>query len=115
MTACGGESPRSGTAGVRDGRRTWGPSAAAGRFYRSAAVPLFSSGFDGPGPAVLFQLVMQGDAVDIENFGSARLVPVALFEHVQDVRFFHLFERPRATGVWGGAVGFEGEVVLVDL
>src|SRR4051812_34557758 len=43
-------------------------------------------------PAVLFQLVVQGDTINIEHFGGTRLVPVTFFENSQNVSFFDVFE-----------------------
>ncbi len=63
---------------------------------RSEAVRAPSSDFNYRlAPAVLLDLVMQRNPVDIENLRGARLVPTGLLEHVQDVSFFDVLERGR--------------------
>ena len=46
-------------------------------------------------PAVLLQLVVQGNAVDAQHLGGARLVAAAVIEHAQDVVFLHIVEAAR--------------------
>jgi hypothetical protein len=43
-------------------------------------------------PAVLFQLVIERDPVDVKNVGSVALVPGTLLDHAQDVSALHIFK-----------------------
>ena len=66
-----------------------------------------------PAPAILLQLVMQGDAIDAEHFRGARLVPAAFVQHTQDVRLLDLFQAAHVSRAKSAPLlRFQREVLL---
>src|SRR5208282_6721540 len=46
-------------------------------------------------PTVLLEFVVQGNTINVENFGSEGLVAFAIFENRKDVRAFDVFQSTR--------------------
>src|SRR5664279_4386280 len=50
-------------------------------------------------PAKLFQLVVQGDAVNAQHLGGASLVAAGVFEHAEDMVLLDIFQAAGTAGV----------------
>src|SRR5208282_1695687 len=67
------------------------------------------------GPAVLLQLVIESDPVDVEHFRGVTLIASTFLQHPQDVGTFHVLQLLAGAARTSHALRLEDEVLFTQL